>query len=206
MKKIFNIANLTKWWFFLALFFIMLPISVWMLRQNNLKMLELRDVVVQVDKESGNIDKIEPELIKLKQYVTTHMNASLPNPLELTGSFNKAVEKARKEAEKSGSANASVYAKAQAKCEDFSIPLTARAQCIQDFVLKNSKPGTDVSELKFPPKELYVYDFHSPAVSFDLTGLFIIFNGLIGLIAAALIMLNVIYPSITKLIRSDPLE
>ena len=186
--------------------FIFLLPGVWLLRQNNLKMIELRDEVVRIDQETGNINKIEPALLELRAFVLTHMNANMSTPVELVGSFNTAVEKARKEAEESASVNGSIYRKAQKNCEDRNIPLTARAQCIQDYVLTNSDPTNPVAELKIPPKEQFVYIYSSPVLSTDPAGITIVISAVSAGIALLMLLTQVVAPRVLAAIESDPLE
>lgn len=195
-----------SWWHFGIAFLIMLGLSAYLLRQNNLKMLELRDKVVEIDQESGDIKKIEPALADLRDYVLTHMNASLPAPLELPGSFNVAVEQARRRAEASGSANSSIYAKAQAECENVNVPLSVRAQCIQNYVLSNAKPGEEPTGLDLPPKEQFVYNFVSPRISFDLAGISVLATSALLIATLTTLFLQVIFPKITSYITKQPLE
>ena len=87
-----------------------LPLSAFFLRQNNLKMLELRDEVVRIDAQTGDLEQIAPALDELRSYVLTHMNADLgDNGLQLPGAYNVAVEQARQRAEASGSVNRDIY-------------------------------------------------------------------------------------------------
>lgn len=195
-----------KWWQYGLAFLVSLPITGYLLRQNNLQMLELRDVVVKIDQESGDIKKIEPALTELRNYVFGHMNASLPAPLELPGSFNVSVEQARKKAEQSGSANGNIYKQAQAECERIEIPLSVRAECIQNYVVTNAKPGTDAQQLDLPPKEQFVYSFISPTLSFDLAGLATIVSGLLLLATITRFTLDFAIPKLTNYIVEQPLE
>jgi len=145
-------------------------ISIFALRANNLKMAELRQAVYAADVKG--ID-VEPALRDLRAFVYAHMNTNLragssssEPPIQLVNRFNKAVaaEQARVAAQNNST---KVYADAQAQCERASLPLTARAQCIQDYV---SVHGNGVPQLNLPPKEFYTFDFASPFWSSDLAG------------------------------------
>jgi len=195
-----------KWWHFGLIFLLTLPISAWFLRQNNLRMLDLRNIVVAIDQDSGNINEIEPALTELRDYVFTHMNASLPSPLELQGSFNVAVEQARKKAEQSGQANGDIYRKAQAECERAEIPLSVRAECIQNYVVSNAIPGEDPQQLDIPPKEQFVYNFVSPTWSFDLAGLAVAVSAILFIATSVKFSIDVVTPKITGYIVKQPLE
>lgn len=201
-----KLIHSSRWWHFAIALAVLLPLSAYFLRQNNLKMLELRDAVVAVDQKSGNIKKIDPLLSELRDYVLSHMNASLPSPLELPGSFNVAVEQARKKAEKSGNANSSIYKKAQDECERPELPLTVRAECMQNYITVHGKPGSDVKVLDIPPKEQFVYSFLSPTWSFDLAGVFVLLSALTTMAMLIKLCTGVIFPRITGYIIKQPLE
>jgi hypothetical protein len=88
-------------------------------------------------------------------------------PIQLVNEFNRAVEAEQARiAALTGQAN-QVYVDAQRQCEVSSIPLTVRAQCIQDYV---STHATNIPQLVLPPKEVYTFDFASPTWSPDLAG------------------------------------
>lgn len=195
-----------KWWYFALAFLVTLPITAYLLRQNNLKMLELRDKVVAIDQKDGDIKKIEPALEELRDYVLTHMNASLPSPLELPGSFNVSVERARKKAEASGTANGDIYKQAQAQCERVEVPLSIRAECIQNYVTANAKPGSDVKPLDIPPKEQFVYNFVSPTWSFDHAGLMALVSSVLFVASVVLLATQFAFPKLTSYILKQPLE
>lgn len=183
-----------------------LPLAAYFLRQNNLTMLDLRSEVSRIDEQTGDLEEIAPALDELKGYVLTHMNTSLGDGLELPGAYNTAVEKARKAAEDSGSANSKVYALAQEICEDPNILLSARAQCIQDFVLDNAEPGSDPQELEFPPTELYTVNYISPQWSVDPAGISVLLSIILAIWLLYLIIWQVVIAKISALINNDPLE
>lgn len=153
-------------WVIGALVIISLLISVFALRQNNLKMIELRNNVLAVDQADGDIDAA---LRALGDHIVNHMNTSLSRPIELVHSFNRDVEAARAKAE--AQTDSKIYQQAQTACEVSSIPLTARAQCIQDFVTENAAPGENPEPLELPSKDFYIYTWAAPLWSPDLAGL-----------------------------------
>lgn len=144
--------------------------SVYFLRANNLKMIELRQAVYDADKNNGDV---ETALNQLRQFVYVHMNTSLRTsqassepPIQLENRFKRAVAAEQARVAALGTAN-QVYIEAQNQCETSSIPLTARAQCIQNYV---SDHGQGIPELNLPPKEFYTFDFASPWWSPDPAG------------------------------------
>jgi hypothetical protein len=188
------------------IFIITLPLAAYFLRQNNLGMVERRDDVIRIDQQTGDLSKVEPALNELRSYVLTHMNADLGAPVEFPGAYNKAVEEARRQAEGSGSANGEVYRRAQAACEDPSILLSARAQCIQDYVVDNAPPGSDAQALDFPPKELFSYSFLSPAWSFDLAGISVLLSLCVLAWLVYLVVTQLVIGKLADWVAADPLE
>lgn len=137
------------------------------LRDNNLKMVELRNAVYAADKEGGDVSKA---LTELKYFVVSHMNTDLTPgrnhvypPIQLKYTYERLV------AAQSGNANnAQVYTEAQAYCEgqnnrDFSG--RNRVPCIQEYVKTHG--GTVPQAI---PDSLYKFDFVSPKWSPDLAG------------------------------------
>ena len=206
IARVKKIVQGVKIWHLVLLLSVLLPLTAWQLRLNNVRMVELRNEVVRVDSETGDINQVEPHLIALGNHVLNHMNTRLSGPIELPGSYNNAVEAARAEVEQSGTANGQVYRDAQDICERPTIPLTARAQCIQEYVLSNAVPGTDVKELVFPNKSLYSYNFSSPAISLDAAGILTFTTIILGLGVAAKVVLEFAIPFIRKSVANDPLE
>jgi hypothetical protein len=168
-------------------------ISIFALRANNLKMAELRQAVYAADEKNGDV---ETALNNLRIFIYGHMNTDLRSgnagsqpPIQLVNRFIRAVaaEQARVAAQSNA---AKVYSDAQAQCERSNLPLTARAQCIQNYV---STHGTSSQQPNLPPKEFYTFDFASPGWSPDLAGWSLVaalFFGIILLVrlAAGIVM------------------
>ena len=207
MRKVVHILfEKLRIWHFIVFLVLSIPISATLLRQNNLTAIELRDTVLEVDERTGDINEIAPHLEELGNYVLNHMNTDI-GPIELPGTFNAAVEVLRLEAEQSGSANGDIYSEAQRVCENPSIPLTARAQCVQDYVVANAAPGTNpILELEFPDKSLFTYSFASPAWSADLAGFSVLLSVMSFVIIVFLTLTRVIAPLLGRIIDNDPLE
>lgn len=165
----------------IILFMITAAISIAALRDNNLTMSKLRQAVYTADEKNGDV---ETALKNLRIYVYSHMNTNLragsssdQPPIQLVNKFNRAVEAEQARIAALGNAN-KVYVDAQAVCERASIPLTARAQCIQEYVTANGKTSP---QLQLPPKEVYTFDFASPKWSPDLAGWSIVATIFIGI-------------------------
>ena len=144
-------------------------VCIYALRQNNLTMTRLRTAVYAADESNGDI---ETALNNLRVFVYGHMNTNLKSgnsnepPIQLVYSFNRAVAAEQARVTALGGAN-QVYVEAQKQCETSSVPLTVRAQCIQDYVATHA---VNVPQLNLPPKEVYTFDFASPSWSPDVAG------------------------------------
>lgn len=155
-------------WFFLALTAVFVVISVGALRQNNIRMLELREAVYTADKQNKDV---EAALRELREYIYAHMNTDLSAnsngiypPVQLKYRYERlvAAEKARV-----SKANNAIYTKAQAYCEKrFPAGLSGsgRIPCIQDYVSRSGEKEQNI------PDALYKFDFVSPRWSPDLAG------------------------------------
>lgn len=162
-------------------------ISAWALRQNNLKMIELREKVLIADETNGDI---EGTLNELNSYVINHMNTSLGQPLELVSLYNREYQK---RVQQNGNVDNSVYEAAERKCTDPSTPVTVQAECIQNEVSK-SLQGSDDIEVNLPT-ELFSYNFVSPLWSAD-------FAGFMVLLTTISLLLFIVYAIADKLVRS----
>lgn len=142
-------------------------ITVMSLRHNNIRAIELRDKVLQVDKENGDVEKA---LRDLRSYVYGHMNTQLAAPggayppVQLKYRYDRLVA-AQKASEPS---NAALATQAQNHCES-QIPTgrsLSRIDCIQNYILTNGAASA-VSI----PDSLYKFDFVPPVWSPDLAGI-----------------------------------
>ena len=162
------------------------------LRDNNLRMLELKQAVYVADEQNGDI---EAALQNLRDFVTTHMNTQMRSPdaseppIQLVNQFNRLLQ--AEQARLASQDASQVYRAAQLACESGAIPLTARAQCIQEYVIAN---GGQISESSLPPKELYTFDFASPRWSFDLAGVAIV----LAVLSASLSIIRLIVGRVAK--------
>ncbi len=141
-------------------------ISVMTLRQNNVQALQLRDKVLQVDKDNGDI---ELALRDLREYVYSHMNTQLASPggayppVQLKYRYDRLVA-AQKAKEPS---NATLATEAQTFCEK-QIPTGRslnRIDCIQNYILTHGAASTVAID-----PSLYKFDFAPPLWSPDLAG------------------------------------
>lgn len=161
-----QIKRVSGWYFVIAIL-ITAGVAVYSLRQNNLNAIQLRDKVLQVDKDNGDV---ESALRELRSYVYSHMNTKLSSP---NGAYPPVQLKYRYErltaAQKAAQPNnANLVTEAQAYCESL-IPTgrsVNRIECIQNYM---TTKGASVNN-KPIPDSLYKFDFASPVWSPDLAG------------------------------------
>jgi len=157
-----------KPWYFLAVAVISGLVAVTALRQNNLRMIELRAVVVKADKVNGDV---ETALRNLRGFVYEHMNTNLSSgnnaikpPIQLKYRYDRLVNAEKKRV---ADINAQVYSTAQAVCEQ-QVPQglsgRGRVPCIQQYVSDHGAKEQPI------PDGLYKFDFVSPTWSPDLAG------------------------------------
>lgn len=167
-------------------------LAVYSLRVNNLQMLQLKEAVYAADEQNGDI---ETALQDLRSFVNTHMNTQLRSPdateppIQLINQFNRYIE--AEQAKISNQDSNQIYKDAQAQCETGAIPLTARAQCIQEYIVAN---GGSASQLTIPPKELYTFDFVSPRWSPDVAGMAIV----LAIISGILLIIRLLIGRVLK--------
>jgi hypothetical protein len=151
-------------WYFVIAIVMSSVISIVSLRQNNIHALQLRDTVLQVDKDNGDT---ETALRKLREYVYGHMNTQLASPggayppVQLKYRYDRLVA-----AQKTQS-NTTLATEAQNYCEA-QIPTGRslnRIDCIQNYILTHgATPAQSI------PDSLYKFDFVPPLWSPDLAG------------------------------------
>jgi hypothetical protein len=156
-------------WYFLAIAVICFGLAVYGLRQNNLRMVELRQAVIAADESGGNVEKA---LTNLRNYVYNHMNTELSGgqvaihpPIQLKSRYERLMAQQQEKVEQT---NEEVKAAAETICAErhpaggFNSP---RVECVQKYVQDNAAEAGDV------PEELYKFDFASPRWTPDLAGI-----------------------------------
>lgn len=150
----------------ILVFFATGALGVYALRQNNLRMLELREAVFTADRSDGDTNTA---LSDLQLFVVSHMNTNLPKlgdekaiQLKYTYERRLAIDEARVSADR-----AAVSAQATAYCQSTfaGAAFAVRSQCVEDYFTAHP-----VSSLEIP-KELYAYDFVTPFWVPDTAGL-----------------------------------
>lgn len=172
--KAWRHKHIKTWYIFVA--FILLTLSsIYLLRRNNLEMVELRNAVVQADKSGeGVTEAIET----LNEHIFDHMNTTTIRPIELVNTYNRRAQKIIKEASKSSTRD--IYKEAARACEQQGIPLTSIAACAAEYAVKNN-PGVGPKKIVLPDKNLFIYSFVSPRWTPDLAGISLVLSVVTGL-------------------------
>jgi preprotein translocase subunit SecF len=156
-----------KVWYLLALFLVFATIAVFALRQNNLKMIELRQAVYAADEQNGDV---EGALQRLRSFVYGHMNTDLSSgadavypPIQLKYTYQRLQEADKARVQQDSSA---VYTQAQTYCEQQNTGFSGgnRIECIEQYVSEHQ------AKAKTIPDAMYKFDFVSPSWSPDLAG------------------------------------
>jgi len=163
--------------------------SAYLLRQNNLGMIELRNLVKQADEDDGDVQKA---LTDLRRYVTSHMNTSLGEGIFLEHSYQRAYDAAvQAAAAQTVSPDSQAYKAAEKTCKDErrrTGSFQNYIKCVEDHV-KAIAPVNDPLSVKPLPAELYTPNFVSPTWSPDLAG----FTVLAALLVALLLVLRLLF-------------
>lgn len=166
-------------WCFLGAGVFFLIIGVLAYRQNNVRMLELREAVFQADEQDGDV---EGALRALREHVYAHMNTDLAAgenairpPIQLKYTYERLVATTQTQGQ---SGNTDLYTEAQRHCEQQQPGAfygRDRLPCIRDYLDAHGVQTTEEVDI---PSELYKFDFVSPRWSFDLAGWSFIFAGI----------------------------
>ena len=173
-----QLHRISAWYFVIAIVLSSL-VAVLSLRQNNLTAIKLRDHVLQVDKDNGDV---ETALRQLREYVYGHMNTQLASP---GGAYPPVQLKYRYDrltaAQKTNApTNTGLATAAQNYCES-QIPTGRslyRIDCIQNYIMTHG--STD--NLPPIPDSLYKFDFAPPIWSPDLAGFSLLLTALLVIV------------------------
>ena len=161
----------TRW--LIAALVIFCGLSLYFLRQNNLKMVALREQVVKADVANTGVAEA---LEALNQDVFHHMNTKIVRPVELVNTYNLQAKAVIEAANTTSDRN--IYSEATAACERRGIPLTSIAQCIANYALANN-PGVGPKAVQLPDKNRFIYSFATPLWTPDLAGLSLLIAGIL---------------------------
>lgn len=185
MHHLLVIVRRVKTWHLLVLLVLLVLLGAFLLRQNNLGMVELRNLVKQADEENANV---ESALNDLQHYVTTHMNTSLGEGIFLEHSYQRAYDAAVHEAASKVNPNSQAYKDVESRCRQQYVgggSFSTYLSCIENG-LKALAPGSDpLANVKKPPQELFKFNFVSPAWSLDLAGIAVLAALITGVVIIA---------------------
>lgn len=164
-----------KAWYFIIAILLSFSVAALSLRHNNVRAIELRDVVIQADKDNKDV---ETPLRTLREYVYGHMNTQLAAPggayppVQLKYRYDRLVA-----AQKTQS-NSTLATEAQNYCEA-QMPTGRslyRIDCIQNYILTHGASPTQSI-----PDSLYKFDFVPPVWSPDLAGWSVLLTAVLSL-------------------------
>lgn len=169
-----------SYWYFLIACLVFGVIGVFAMRQNNLNAIKLRDEVLAVDKENGDV---EAALRKLRAYVYAHMNTELSSgtstqqPVQLKYRYERlvAAEKARVEAANQGLYDQGLNVCRQQFPGNTSV-LGPVAPCTEAYVAARSTKEQPI------PDALYKFSFAAPRWSADLAGISLLLSAVFGVL------------------------
>lgn len=167
-KHLYKILKHVNLWAFFVVAVVSAVVCAFALRNNNLTAIKLRDNVIQVDKDNGDVEKA---LRELREYMYAHMNTDLTagdngiqQPIQLKYRYERLV---KAEQDRLSIENTKIYTEAQAECEKrFPVGLSGsgRIPCITEYV---SARGVQQKSI---PDSFYKFNFVSPPWSPDLAG------------------------------------
>lgn len=195
----FVVVRSVKTWQLVLILILLTGASAFFLRQNNLHMVELRNLVKKADEENKDVDKA---LLALQHYVSAHMNTDLGDGVALQHTYERAYTAAVQAAANSTNPNAPAYTKAEAECQpvfERTRSFPAYTQCAHDKLSQLSPDQDILANLKTPSPDLFRYNYASPAWSADIAG----FTVVLTLIVALMIVFRtVIYFVLRAILRS----
>jgi hypothetical protein len=161
----------------------MLLLTAFLLRQNNLHMITLRNQVKQADEQNKDIPQA---LTNLRDYITTHMNTGMGDRgIYLEASYQRAYDQAVQTAAQSGSDSSALYKQVDKECQALfsrTASFPAYVQCTVDKVAASGSAQDPVAAIKPPSSDLFRYNFVSPSWSPDIAGLSLLVTMLLGVI------------------------
>jgi hypothetical protein len=165
-----------------------LGIGLYSLRQNNLTALRLRDKVLQVDEQNGDV---EAALKDLRRYIYSHMNTDLASgpsaikpPIQLKYRYERLLAAEKDRVSKQ---NEKMYTEAQAECEKRfpkGLSGSGRIPCIQDYVTKHGIAEQPIQDA------LYKFDFASPFWSPDIAGISLLIAAILTVLLITRLVLD----------------
>jgi len=192
LRKWLRRAGLHFTWIMTMALMILMVVTAYALRTNNLGMLQLRNAVIAADK-SGDRAVLVKATSELQKYVSMHMNTYMgESGIALQHSYDQDVAKAVEEsvARQQLDIPLDIYAQYDAQCRS---QLAAGewhyVNCISSHIDYTGK-NFDFSAPKLPAKELYYVNFTPPRVSMDFAGIMVMICILLLLVIVFRVVFN----------------
>jgi preprotein translocase subunit SecF len=175
------------WWLLLAVLVGTSTVSIFALRSNNLRMLELKGELTRTDQQNGDV---ESALRKLREHIHNHMNtdpsteSGIHPPIQLKYQYERLVAAER---QRVTTVNAGIATEAQVACErQFPVGLlnSGRVTCVAEYISAKGVKEQPVNEA------LYKFDFVSPRWSQDLAGWTLLVSLCFGILLIVRIVLD----------------
>lgn len=191
-KQMLRWLKKAKTWQLLLVLVLTAFIAATFLRLNNIGMIHQRDAVLKADKELSD-KKAKQEIIKLQNYVSSHMNSDMGRGIILENIYQRDYDKAINSAIDGHNTNSDAYQKAAIECrsrfkggrESFRNDYVTCVEGIVGALPENQQTAN------VPLLENYHYNFASPLISFDIAGLSVVLAGI--LISFILLRLIALY-------------
>jgi hypothetical protein len=167
-------------------------LSVFFLRQNNLHMIELRNLVVQADEQNKDIPQA---VTNLRNYVASHMNTGMGDKgIYLEHSYQRSYEAAVAQVTQGNAAGTTIYRQADQDCQNQFSKASAFSAYVQCMTDKVAASGIATGPVTPPSSDLYRFNFVSPAWSPDVAGFTLLAMMLLAvLLAGRLLLIWVVY-------------
>lgn len=189
-----RVVRRVKVWQLILLLIVGCVLSVELLRQNNLGMIEKRNLVKMADQQEDDT-QTKQALVNLQNYISSHMNTSMGDKgVYLERTYQRAYERVVQNGLKDDSASRNLYNDADTECQSvfnktYSFP--AYTQCVAEK-LATQGASDPLANVQAPSVDLYRYNFVSPIWTPDAAGFVVLFTGLVGAILVGRILLTLI--------------
>lgn len=204
-----------KTWVLVLILVPMLMIDAYLLRQNHIRMTELRDVVLAADVEEDD-ERLAEALVELKEFVFSDVVVNMveENGVQRmtfgTGPFylehqyiraaERALQKAREELTSDSNPHGNVYGQAAAVCDAAAVAngwnwaSPGYMNCMLDEIAKYpaAEEIQDTITANLPSTELYRRDYASRAWAPTLTGLMLLLTAAVIVVIFIRIMIWIV--------------
>lgn len=206
LRKALRYVRFLRMWILTISLMFLLTATAWALRQNNLKMIELRNQVLWAD-EQGTASQLEESLEDLQYFIGHHMNTSMGDVgIALQHTYNRDVQAAVKKATEAQTINIPPELLAQYDSECAPYLEAGEWQYVNCISTRLNYIGEnlDFSAPKMPNPDLYYVNFTPPRLSLDLAGFLIIIDALLLLVIVLAFIFNIVLRVAVKILYRIP--